>query len=548
MLSLHNEHRIFFTRLLAIDLLALNRQWDPRLEQVTNAAVHSGTAVLLAAILWLAGGHRRLEVLVLVCGVTFALPFAWENILVGFQSQFYFLLLFSVLALWLTARYRAWSGPWLLGWACAVCGLFTAASGIVIPLAIAAVVLVDLVNDRQGWRDGTTNLSVAACVLVLGVAASSPPLARHAALRASTVTDFARALAQSLAWPWVDHPELTIVMWLPLIAFAGAVLLRRSRTTEGERFVVALAFWAAAHAAAVAYGRGAGGAPPASRYMDFLNIGFVANAAALLTLGDRFSAGRARRAVSYAVVTGWLLFGAIGAGRLADRALIDLDGWRTMFAGQAATLRRFTRSNNPADLFGKRPLSDLPYPDPAPLAVLLQNPYIRRILPAAVRAPVQVEPNVVTNDAFVEGGAYHLVPRDPLARSWGSFSERGDSSMGRFESEPIAACRTGRLRLQVSGYFGGDKHYLAVKDLRTGREAAVKLRGVPRESWLETSVPCPEGPYALIAQDDTPRTWFAFREPIEIGWASSLAESLIARSRVLLIISLGLAFLAARLT
>ena len=161
---------------------------------------------------------------------------------------------------------------------------------------------------------------------------------------------------------------------------------------------------------------------------------------------------------------------------------------------------------------------------------------------------MRVEPSVVTNNAFVEGGAYQTVPRDPLERSWGSFSERGNPSIGRFESEPIEACRAGRLRLQVAGYLGGKKQYLAVKDLRTGRETAVRIGALPREGWLETTVPCPEGPYALIAQDETPDTWFAFREPVEIGWGSSLAESLIARGRGLLFLSLGFAFLAARLT
>ena len=265
MLSLHNEHRIFFTRLLAMDLLALNGQWDPRLEQVANAALHSFTAVLLATILWLACGRRRLDVLVFVCAVAFALPFAWENILFGFQSAFYFLLLFSVLALWLTARYRPWSSPWLLGWACAVCGLFTAASGIVIPLAIAAVVVVGVVNDSRAWREAAVNLSVAACVLALGLggivsSAGAPCLPPGRA----PYTDFARALAQSLAWPWVDRPELSLVMWLPVRALAGAVLLRRLKTTERERFVVALASGRPLTRLRSRTDAGAGGAPPAN--------------------------------------------------------------------------------------------------------------------------------------------------------------------------------------------------------------------------------------------------------------------------------------------
>ena len=70
---------------------------------------------------------------------TFGLPFAWENTLQGFQSSFYFLELFSVLALWMIASPQTGSRAWWLGWVCAVCGLFTAAGGLAIPLAIAVV-------------------------------------------------------------------------------------------------------------------------------------------------------------------------------------------------------------------------------------------------------------------------------------------------------------------------------------------------------------------------------------------------------------------------
>jgi hypothetical protein len=548
MFSLHNEHRIFFSRLLALDLLTLNGQWDPRLEQVANAAVHSLTAVLLVTIVWLAGGRGRLDVCVFIGAVAFALPFAWENILIGFQSAFYFLLLFSVLAIWLILRYRAGSRAWFLGWACAVCGLFTAASGLVIPLVIAASVVLAVVCDRRGRWGAAVNLAMAACVFVIGWSTSSPPLAQHAPLAASTVWDFTRALGQSLAWPWTDRPPFGLVMWLPVCVLAAAALWRRSAVTAHEQFAMALALWAAAQATLISYGRGAGGAAPATRYMDFLNIGFVANAVALLALHEHLSARRATSVLSSAALAAWLAFATIGAGRLVDRALVDLDAWRPMFAGQAATVRAFTRSGNLADLLHRVPLNELPYPDPARLATLLQDTYVRRVLPPSVRAPVRVEPKLVTNDGFVEDGVYRRVPRQPLTRSWGSFSARGNPSTGRFESEPIEACQAGRLQFQVAGYLGGDKQYLAMKDLATGRETPITVHQLPREEWLETIVPCPKRPYILIAEDETAESWFAFREPVEIGWASSIAESLIGGSRFLLFLSLALAFLAARWT
>ena len=46
MFTLHNEHRIFFTRVLAMTLLLVNGQWDPQLQIVVNIALHALTAVI----------------------------------------------------------------------------------------------------------------------------------------------------------------------------------------------------------------------------------------------------------------------------------------------------------------------------------------------------------------------------------------------------------------------------------------------------------------------------------------------------------------------
>ena len=63
MFTPHNEHRVFFTRLYALDVVLANGQWDPRVQQVCNAALHSFTAVLLAMIFWLASNRRHLDLI-----------------------------------------------------------------------------------------------------------------------------------------------------------------------------------------------------------------------------------------------------------------------------------------------------------------------------------------------------------------------------------------------------------------------------------------------------------------------------------------------------
>ena len=217
MFSLHNEHRVFFTRLLSLDLLWLDGQWDPRVQQVANAMLQSLTAVLLALMLWMRAGRRRIVVFSALTAVTFGLPFAWDNILQGFQSAFSFLELFSLLALWMTTSSRVGSGRWYLGWLCAVCGLVTAAGGIVIPMAIAVTGIVQYRVDRAARRQLLPTFALSAIVFGIGLALQSPPLAHHAALKAQSVLDFAGTLSRCLAWPWVDYWPLSLLLWLPVI-------------------------------------------------------------------------------------------------------------------------------------------------------------------------------------------------------------------------------------------------------------------------------------------------------------------------------------------
>ena len=544
MFALHNEHRVFFTRLLALALLEVNGQWDPRLESVANAAMHSLTAVLLVSILWISSGRRRLDLLVVVCALVFVPPFAWENTLFAFQSAFYFLLLFSVLAFWLTTRYRVATGPWWLGWLCAVCGLFTAASGVLVPVAIAGMVALKWAGDRREWREAVVNGGAAVLVVALGVAVASPPLAYHVYLKAKTATDFLGAFGRDLAWPWINRGPLSVVMWLPFGALLAAALLRRGKTTELERLVAGFGIFVVLSAGALAYGRGAGAGPPATRYMDFLSLGLVTNSVALVAMLDRTRAGTMARHVALGALLGWLLFAIIGVDWVTGQNMEALNAWRQFFPAHASNVRRFIAAGDVTEFVSKHGPAELPYPDAKRLATLLQEPEVRRILPAAVRQPLHVEPRVVTNDAFVTAGPYAgSIPSDPLARSWWSLSEQGRKAQGRFESRPLVCQLGGLLKFQVSGYLGWKGQYLAVKDLRTGQDLSVTPSRLAREGWTDAFVSCPPGPFEIVAIDETPESWFGFREPVEVGWASVVSESLIEKSRAALVVLLAMAVL-----
>jgi len=111
----HNEHRIVWTHLLNLGLFAANGQWDPLVQMIAGAMVR---AISVAGFVWMLGKHFSRKGRALVAGgmtLAFLPALAWHNALWGFQSQVYFVLLFSLLALALlsapeASALRKWSG------------------------------------------------------------------------------------------------------------------------------------------------------------------------------------------------------------------------------------------------------------------------------------------------------------------------------------------------------------------------------------------------------------------------------------------------------
>src|SRR4051812_27869945 len=95
----HNEHVIFFTRALTLGVYWLTGFWDVVLQMVINATLY---ALILTAILAALARHladRDLLIAALASAAVAAIPFAWENILFGFATQFAVLIGLSAAAL-----------------------------------------------------------------------------------------------------------------------------------------------------------------------------------------------------------------------------------------------------------------------------------------------------------------------------------------------------------------------------------------------------------------------------------------------------------------
>ncbi|MEO5961160.1 MAG: hypothetical protein ABIZ49_08830, partial [Opitutaceae bacterium] len=373
----HNEHRIAPTLALNLGLVLLGGQWDARVQCVASAAIHGSIAALL--FLW---ALRRLSrSWALACGAlvmaVMAPPIAWENVVSGFQSQFYFLILFSGLALHGLLNARAFSVGWLIGLAAGAVALVSMGSGLLCAVSIAAIAFARLLRAGPAWRDPLATLLAAVALGVSGVWLRTPT-PWHEPLHAHTVHDFLLYLVRCLAWPCPRFPVFAALVWAPWLVLL-AIRLREFRRVDAKRadFILAVGGWVLLQIAAVAYSRGAGRGMPSSRYGDVSALGSVLSfcALALLPLSTR-----PRTVIGAALIA---MIAAATIFATDDVWKHDLPARKTEYVAFERSVREFVLTDNYA-AFEKSPL---PFPSPEWLARILRHESIRTILPGSVRAP-----------------------------------------------------------------------------------------------------------------------------------------------------------------
>lgn len=386
----HAEHRILFTRLETIALTELNGQWDPVVEMAFNAALAGLVAVGLAAMLGRAlppDGRARILGVPALAALLFALPFAWENTLAGFQGQFFFLLGFSLVALAGLGLGRPGSAGWWAGALAAVAACYSMGSGFTaagVALGWRALVLI---RERRRLTDGdwVTAMVCVGVVLLGAKLRSSPPI--HEVLKAENFSAWVRAFGRCLAWPRVREPAWGLLTWLPWAGLA-AVWLRRP--AGGARWrpgvLVLLGTWVLVQSAAMAYARGANDDPPVSRYFDLLALGAVINVLALGFLVTRVPAAWPhRREMALGVAVVWLTFLGAGVWHLTRVDFEeDMPRKHQFSLTEEANVRGYVATGDKNYLFNK-PTLDIPFPNPVRLATLLDDPTLRVLLPTNLR-------------------------------------------------------------------------------------------------------------------------------------------------------------------
>ena len=379
-LAFHNEHRLVLTRATAFALLWLNGGWDPIVQMLFNAVVHVAAIGLLIALL-----GRMLDLASFLFFAAFALlfwavPFGWDNALGGFQVQFYYLILLSVLSLHLISHAAAWTPRWLAGTLLAAAGYFAMASGaLILPAAIAGAGAQMTTGRRAGAREiaGIALHAALALVLLRDALSFSPHSGASIGAALDSFLVSASWPIAAASWPSILRIIPAALINAPLLILAARLVREPPGINDRRWCVLALAAWLALQLLALSYGRPGG--TPESRYNDIFIIGTVLNAAVWLYL-LRTAAPRSLAIVASA----WLFAVMLGAGQKAANNVVDGIAARVR-AGQIQTenVKNFVSTGDFTHLAGK-PHQHIPFPSAERLRELLSDPQLRAILPAAL--------------------------------------------------------------------------------------------------------------------------------------------------------------------
>lgn len=555
----HNEHRVVLTKLQNLALTVLNGQWDSRLEAATNALLHAG----IAAAFWLyarrwaaARWHAPLFALAFAL---FGLPIAWQNILGGFHSQQFWLLGLSFGAIVTLPFVRFGSAAWWAGAGCATLVLGSMGSGFLAAAVVMVVLAFRLARRESTLAAGWPTLALSAVLVAVG-AWTRVEVDYHQKLKATSVHDFVFSCLRSLEWPLREQDWGGAILWLPWVLAAWRVLRAPSPAARaptagasatgvsgwGGQAIVALGGWVLVQILATAYARGAGADYPASRYMDTLAFGAMANGAALAWLLSLPSAARPAwaRFAGVAVAVAWVVTLGWGLRDILERNLRwELPDARKYYDKAEGHLRRYLATNDPKQLA----FPDIPFPSAQGLIDRLARPSLRALMPVPVRTPLEMKPDDPASapSAFRPNTAINVdivhPPRDGLSATtppldytttYGSAAAGGaPAGSATWRSAPLAAPRGGWLKFETAGDLGdaGAAVALTLTDPVSNRTLArVAPSKVPGHAWRSAYVRAPSGPFVITATDAAPAPWLAFSPPVEMGsgsyWAWRLTK------------------------
>ena len=506
----HNEHRIFTTRILALYLLYTNNIWNPLLQMVVNAALHTITIVLFAKLLVRVIGYSYLPALLAFSLVLFAIPYGWENILVGFQSQFYFVVLFSIASIWLLTTKEPFSIKWFLGLGSGILAFLSLASGVFTFAAAACMAFIFYVFKIRRTGKELLAIVILSGLFIIGFLLT-PTLKHQAVYKAHSLREFVYALMIVFGWPMPDNFISPLIRNLPIAIFILVMLRERPPASDRRWFIFALCVWCVSQAIGMAYGRANG--ILASRYKDLYVIPVFMNFVCLLSL-SKIDLTKYRYYGGFAI-GGWLVIVLISLGSFSVKTLPDELKWkREIGRAEEINTRNYILTGDINNLKDKPPM-EVPLPDPERLALTIEMPGIRDILPADINRPlntisVEKNSNVFAVNCYIN----HQKDYDS---TWSSHCANSTAMMGqaslRFHSDKKFA----KIEIPIAGFPLAKG--IRLEMVQNGERTPIPIDRDPGESWGAAYSIISNNDFSINLSDSSTsvKGWIAIGAPIVRG-------------------------------
>ena len=365
----HFGHRLILTRLTSLGLYVLNGGWDPQLQMIVNGLLHALICAVLAGfIVQRTDGPYRTPAVVATI-ILFAVPFSWLSILVAFQTQFYFMLLFSILAL-----KRLSSSRYLAGYSFAALAMLSMTPGALLLPAFVFALTINALSHRFISRGKLWHIAICSAVFVVFVW-TLPDTTADDAYQAGNLKDFFVTVFHALYWP------IRLEHWVGLIVYAPFVLLliQVFRHSGVPVFLLALGGFIALQILAMGYFRGGLNIPVPNRYWEILIVGIWLNEMSLVFI-MRNSVSRPVKA--FALV--WAFIAIVGLSATAFESFSEgLPGRKAESLTAQSLITEYLDTGN-REVFAGYSIYEVSYPDTDRLMDLLNKPVIRDLLPGSL--------------------------------------------------------------------------------------------------------------------------------------------------------------------
>jgi hypothetical protein len=384
LVAVDSNNRAVMTNLLDLFVIRLNGRWDPLLQMTVNALIHAAFACGLAFCLWNFFGRKRGWLVCFLLMPFFALPYGGENAIWGYNSMWYFVSIFALITVTGLGFARMGTWRWWLGFAAAILGLLTMASGLVAPAVAGGLILLRAIKNRRMERHemitfGTGVILTVLGIWIVGMSAYNRPLQAH------SWREFTAALTHNLNWPFVNIPGMVFIIALPLVLLLVLYLRPGFQATRVAELILALALWSALQSAMIAYGR-ANYVPfvAGSRYMDVFNIFVIASLFATVLLGQFWEYKHLQRWDGLwlpLIFAGIIFFGLCRVSRfVVDDVLVVTREWNLIAEER---VEAFIKTGDEQELFQEPTVR----PDPKITLSIITNPKLQAILPPVCLSP-----------------------------------------------------------------------------------------------------------------------------------------------------------------